>query len=376
MPYSRPTLTALRNTAVQDITTSGVPGLDGLLRNAVLRVLAWCMSGLAYSLYGYLDWIGRESVPFTSTDEYLEAWAALIGIYRKDSTAATGAAAYTGQPGSVVPADTALTRQDGTPYTSTADATVDTTGNVVVPFVAAVNGADTDCDPGTAMNISNAIAGINSGGTVMAPGATGGADQELDPALRTRMLAKYAAPPQGGAGGDYEQWALEVPGVTRAFVQPNGMGAGTVIVRPMLDDVQAAYGGFPQGTDGCATEETRGPTAAGDQLAVAEHIWPVQPVTALVWVMAPVPHPIDVDLLALDPNTQDMQDQITASINDMYLVKGQLGGTIYPSDLYEAILATPGINHFTMDQPALPVTVAAGELPIMGVLTVQATATG
>lgn len=370
MPYSRPTLTALRDQAVQDITTSGVPGLDGLLRNAVLRVLAWVMSGLAYSVYGYLDWIAHESVPFTATDEYLEAWAALIGIARKDSTAATGSVAFTGQPGTPVPADTPLLRQDGTPYSTTADVAVDPTGNIVVPFVAAVNGAATDCAAGTAMAIADPIAGVNSGGTVVAPGATGGADQETDAALRSRMLAKYAAPPQGGAAGDYQQWALEVPGVTRAFVQPNGMGAGSVIVRPMLDNVQAEYGGFPQGTDGCASEETRGPAATGDQLAVAEHIWPVQPVTALVYVMAPVPHPIDVQLLALDPNNQDMQDAIVASINDMYLVKGQLGGTIYPSDLYEAILATPGINHFTMSQPALPVTVAAGELPIMGQIIV------
>jgi uncharacterized phage protein gp47/JayE len=135
--------------------------------------------------------------------------------------------------------------------------------------------------------------------------------------------------------------------------------------------VQAAYGGFPQGTDGCATLETRDTTATGDQLAVADHIWPVQPVTALVYVFAPVAHPIDVTLLALEPNTQDIQDQIVASINDMYLIKGQLGGTIYPSDLYEAILATPGLIHFTMSEPAMPVTVAAGELPIMGTLTVQ-----
>lgn len=370
MPYSRPTLTALRNQAVQDITTSGVPGLDGLLRNAVLRVLAWCMSGLAYSVYGYLDWIARESVPFTSTDEYLEAWASLIGIDRKDSTPATGSAAFTGQPGTPIQADTPLMRSDGTPYSTTAEVPVDSTGNVVVPFVAAVNGAATDCLAGTTMMITNPISGINGNGFVVAPGATGGADQETDAALRTRMLAKYAAPPQGGAEADYQQWALEVPGVTRAFVQPNGMGAGTVVVRPMLDDVQSDNGGFPIGTDGCASEEKRGPTAAGDQLAVADHIWPVQPVTSLVWVMAPVPHPIDVTLLALDPNTADMRAAIVASINDMYLIRGEPGGTIYPSDLYEAILATPGLNHFTMSEPALPVTMAAGELPIMGALQV------
>ena len=372
MPYSRPTLTALRNQAIEDITTSGVPNLDGLLRNAVLRVLAWVMSGLAYSVYGYLDWIAHEAVPFTATDEYLEAWAALIGIYRKDSSAAAGQATFAGQAGTYLATDTALTRQDGTPYTTTGDGSVDPTSlTVTVPIIAAVNGAATDCDDGTPIAIDTPIGGLNSSGMTTGP-TVGGADQETDAALRTRMLAKYAAPPQGGAVGDYQQWALEVPGCTRAFVQPNGMGAGSVIVRPMFDDVRVTDGGFPQGTDGCSENETRGPTASGDQLLVADHIWPVQPVTALVYVMAPVPHPIDVTLLALDPNTPEIEAEIVASINDMYLVKGALGGTIYPSDLYQAILATPGLNHFTMSQPALPVTVAAGELPIMGALVVTA----
>ena len=61
MPFARPSLTALRNQAIEDISTSGVPGLNGLLRNAVLRVLAWVMAGLAYSVYGYIDWIARKA---------------------------------------------------------------------------------------------------------------------------------------------------------------------------------------------------------------------------------------------------------------------------------------------------------------------------
>lgn len=371
MPYARPTLTALRNQAIEDITTSGVPGLDGLLRNAVLRVLAWVMSGLAYSVYGYLDWIAREAVPFTATDEFLEAWAALIGIYRKDATPASGAAQFTGTPGTYVAAGTAMMRQDATPYTSTEDASVDASGTLIVPFTAAVMGALTDSDPGIPIGFDTPIVGINNSGVILDPGCTGGADQETDDALRTRTLAKYRAPPQGGSANDYVEWALEVPGCTRAWVEPSGAGPGSVIVRPMFDDVQAASGGFPQGTDGCATEETRGPTATGDQLAVAEHIWPVEPVPALVWVLAPLAFPIDINLIALDPNTPDMQSEIIASINDMYLVKAEIGGTIYPSDLYEAILATPGIVHFTMSEPAAPVTAGLGALPIMGALTVQ-----
>jgi uncharacterized phage protein gp47/JayE len=369
MPFARPTLTALRNTAIQDITTSGVPGLDGLLRNAVLRVLAWVMAGLAYSVYGYIDWVARQSVPFTATDEYLHAWAALVGIYQKDATPASGYAQFTGATALVLPAGAGCTRQDGTPYTTTADGTIDATGVMVVPITAAVMGAGTNADAGVAIAIDSPIPGINSGG-VTVTALTGGADQETQDELRTRMLFRYAQPPQGGAASDYIDWALEVPGCSRAFVEPQGYGPGTVIVFPMFDEANSAHGGFPQGTDGAASEETRAPTASGDQLAVADHIWPVQPVTALVFVAAPVPFPIDVHLESLDPATAETQAAIVASLHDAFLVLGDVAGTIYPSQLYQAISQTVGVNHFTMLQPAELVTAGPGQLPVMGILTV------
>lgn len=369
MPFARPTLTALRTAAIEDITTSGVPGLDGLLRNAVLRVLAWVMSGLAYSVYGYLDWIARQSVPFTSTDEYLEAWAALIAVYRKDSTPATGSARFLGAPGLVVPLGSTLTRQDGTPYTATDDATVDATGAVLVPIVSAVNGTLTDCDDGTPISLDPPIAGINSGGVTVGP-TTGGSDQESNDGLRTRMLFKYAMPPQGGSASDYIEWALEVPGCTRAWIEPEGHGPGSVVVYPMFDLVNAADGGFPQGTDGVATQETRGTTATGDQLAVADHIYPLRPVTALVWVAAPNPLPINITLAALEPNTVEIVGQITAALTDMFLAVGEVAGTIYPSQLYDAISSTPGVDHFVMTAPIAAVTATEGQLPVLGTLTV------
>lgn len=366
MPFARPTLTALRNQAVEDITTSGVPGLDGLLRNAVLRVLAWVMSGLAYSVYGYLDWISRESVPFTATDEFLYAWAALVGIYQKDSSPASGFAEFTGTAGLTLPSGTALTRQDAVPYTTTADAAVDATGLLTVPIVAAINGAGTNCDAGVPIGIDTPIAGINGGGVTSSPLA-GGADQETQADLRTRMLWRYAQPPMGGSASDYIAWALEVPGCSRAWIQASG---GQVQVYPMFDVANAADGGFPQGSDGCATEESRGPAATGDQLLVANHIWPVQPVTALVFVAAPVPLAVDVTIASLDPSTVEMENAILASLQDAFLIIGEVAGTVYPSQLYAAISATPGVIRFDMTSPAAPITAPAGALPVMGTLAV------
>jgi uncharacterized phage protein gp47/JayE len=371
MPFARPTLTALRDQSIEDITSSGVPGLTGLLRNAVLRVLAWCMAGLAYAVYGYADWIARMGVPFTALDEYLYAWAALIGVYPKDATAAAGAASFTGNPGTVLPLGTPLARQDGTPYETTGEGTVDIAGIVTVPIGATLKGAFTNCDDATPISIAQSVAGINSGGATLGP-TTGGADQETNDELRTRMLAKYRAPPQGGAATDYVLWALEVPGVTRAWCTGDALGPGTVILYPMLDDAEAAHGGFPQGTDGVAGAETRAtPAATGDQLVVADSIYPRQPVTALVYVVAPTPYPVDVTLLALESDTAEIEAAILAALDDAFLVIGEPGGTVYPSQLYQAILATPGVLHFTMSAPALPVVAPAGALPVMGALVVE-----
>ena len=98
MPFPRPTLTALRAQAMQDITASDLPNADGFLRRAVLRVLAWVHAGLAYLHYGYLDWISLQSTPFTSTGEYLEGWAAMAPtpVLREAPTFASGPAAWPG----------------------------------------------------------------------------------------------------------------------------------------------------------------------------------------------------------------------------------------------------------------------------------------
>jgi uncharacterized phage protein gp47/JayE len=368
MPYARPTLTALRNTAIQDITTSGVPGLDGLLRNSVLRVLAWCIAGLTYSLYGFLDWISREAVPFTATDEYLQAWAALIGVYQLDATAASGVAQFTGVPNIAIPLGATLTRQDGTPYVSTADAGTDSTGVALVSIVAAITGAITNCDGGTPISLDMPPPGVNAGGMTVGL-MRGGSDQETEDAFRTRMLRQYAAPPHGGSANDYIEWATSVPGCTRAWTVPEGQGPGTVEVFVMFDIANAATGGFPIGTDGAASLETRAPTATGDQLLVADAIWPLEPVTALVYVMAPIALPVAVTLSNLSPNTIEQQTDILASLHDMFLNISEVGGTIYPSDIYAAIINTPGVVHFEVITPTAPVIAPARHLPVMGTLT-------
>ena len=48
MPYARPTLTQLRQQAVQDVVNGGIPGVVALLRFSVLYVLCMVLGGLAW----------------------------------------------------------------------------------------------------------------------------------------------------------------------------------------------------------------------------------------------------------------------------------------------------------------------------------------
>ncbi|WP_409934942.1 baseplate J/gp47 family protein [Novosphingobium sp. 9] len=246
MPYSRPTLTTLRQQVAADIA-AGLPGVNALLRYSNLTVLGDVEAALANGLYGYLDWIARQSVPFTAEDEYLEGWAALKRVTRKAAVAATGKITFNGSSGTI-PAGTIVTRSDGVTFSVDADVALDA-GVAIASVTATVAGASGSTVAGTTVSLNSAISGINSLGTVSVA-ITGGADVESDDDLRTRMIAAYSEPASGGSKSDYVNWALEISGVSRAWCEPGLYGTGTVAVLFMMDEAQVANGGFPKARTG------------------------------------------------------------------------------------------------------------------------------
>lgn len=364
MPFQRPTLSSLIAQAKADVQLElGVPTL---LRFSPENAFATALAGLTQGLYGYLDWIAQQGVPFTARDEYLEAWAQLVGVARKPATQASGSVTFTGTNGTSLPLNTAVVRvNDGVRYRTTSAGTV-SGGVVTVPVLAELAGADGEAGNGVFVSLGTAIAGINGTGQAVTP-LTGGADAETDDALRTRMLAAYADPPQGGAASDYVEWALEVPGVTRAWSRPLAHGAGTVTVYIMLDDVRSAGAGFPIGTNGGATAETRISAATGDQLLVADHIYPLRPATALVYVESPLGQNIPFTIGSV-PDVS-LRPAITDALAAVFKAKASVGGTMYPSDFTAALDQVPGLSHYAMSSPTAPVTASAGYLPVLGAIT-------
>src|SRR5262245_52757924 len=277
MPFARPTLGELRQRIADDLMNK-LPGADTRLRVNNLRAFSEVEAGVAHLLYGRLEWSFRQLFPDTAEREFLDRWASIWGVQRIPAAAASGVGTWQALPEARVPAGALIQRADGVRYV-TPEGASEHDGVIDLQLEAMTLGAIGNADPGTQLNLLTTFAGVAVQGVVADPGLAGGADEQSDALLLLAVLMRIQMPPHGGAAFDYVRWALEVPGVTRAWCYPLELGAGTVTVRFMMDDVRASNHGIPE---------------PADVQRVAEHIDPLRPVTADVHVAAPIPYPVQV----------------------------------------------------------------------------------
>jgi uncharacterized phage protein gp47/JayE len=171
-----------------------------------------------------------------------------------------------------------------------------------------------------------------------------------------------------------------VAGVTRAWCDPLAAGVGTVNVYFMMDEAEAAFGGFPQGTNGVAAADTRDVAATGDQLAVADYIFGPkrQPVTALVYAMAPGQNTVTYTI-NLPGVTASVKTAVDAAIDAVFLAYGDpRAGVIENSVIEAAIAAISGTVGFVITNIACThgavapgaagnITSTRGYIPVRGV---------
>lgn len=367
MPFNRPSLSQLR-TQVETEIAAKLPGSDPVLRFSPLRILGDAQAGLSHGHWGFLDWIAKQAVPWTATEEKLEGWGALKGVMRKAATKATGSATFNGTNGTVLPTGSLVRSSDGIEFRTTADATV-ANGAVTVQVQAETAGAASNLAVGTQLMLATSVAGIAVTG--WAGIFSGGADVESDDDYRVRVMFEYQKPPRGGAASDYVAWALAVPGVTRAWCVPNGFGNGTVVVYVMMDDVRSAGGGFPTGTNGKSALESRSATqATGDQRIVADAIYPLQPVTALVYVCAPLQLTVPFTIAGIPTSSNATRNLIAQAIDDVFLREGSAaGGKVNLSAIESDIAAIAGTAGFVITSPSTNIALPVGSLPVRGAIT-------
>jgi len=350
MAWSRPTLATLINRAQADIETS-IPGADAKLRRSNLGIIAKIVSALSHGLHGRLDYIIKQILPDTADTVHLDRHATLwLKQPRKPAEYAIGSVLFTGANDKLIEAGTVLVRADGVEYLTAADVTI-AAGIASASVSALVAGQAGNAVAGTLLSLASPIDGVTGTATVESAALTGGADLEKDPALSNRVVKRIQNPPHGGAKHDYESWSLEVPGVTRAWVYPGEMGAGTVTVRFVRDDDASL---IPDGAEvdvvQAYIDERRTVTAKG------------------CYVVAPIASPIDFDI-QLTPNTAAVRAAVETELADLILREAVPGNVILLTHIREAISIAAGEQNYVMPTPNADITHATGYMATMGVIT-------
>jgi uncharacterized phage protein gp47/JayE len=349
MAFETPDLRTLNSRAEAHIEAE-LPGSNAKLRRSNLNVLARVVAMFAHGMYGFVREFLSQCLPW-SKGFFLRQWAAIWNVFPIAAVHAGGSITFTGTNGAVIDVDTRLQRSDGTEYATTTAVTV-AAGVAVVDVVAILPGAAGNLAAGSTLSLVLTVDDVDADATVGGGGLVGGADDESVDSLYSRYLQRVQGPAHGGNNDDYVGWALEVPGVTRAWVYGGLDGVDTVQVFFVRDDDVSI---IPD---------------AGEVATVAAHINAPgrKPVAASVGYYAPTPKVVNFTIAAV-PNTADVKAAIQLELKDVIRREGTLGGTIVKSHFTEAASLAAGETDHTMTVPAGSIVCASNEIPTFGVIT-------
>lgn len=345
MPLERPTLQTLIDRVRNDLIARLAE--DDVLRRADAEVYSRVIAAACHSINGFIEYVAKQIIIDTAETGYLERWGTIWGVLRRAAAPADGQVTMTTAVGSVIPAGTLLKAFDGQEYATASEVTATGT-STVVNVTAVVAGAAGNRTTVQTLNLVSPVAGVQPTGT--AGELSGGADAETDDSLRTRLLARIQNPPHGGAAADYVAWALEVAGVTRAWVYANELGLGTVSVRFMRDDDASPIPDSAEVAD------------------VQAYIAARKPVTAQLTVIAPVAVPLNMTI-DVTPDNATVRAAIESEVRDFIRRESEPGGTLRISRLREAISVAAGESYHELTSPTADITVSTGQISTMGTIT-------
>lgn len=341
MPFNTPSLPALITRAQGDLA-----GSSALLRSDA-EVLARVNGAASYGRYGHQAYIAEQILPDTADEDTLRRMArARLKRDQLPAVAAQGPVGFIGSAGRVLDAGTLLRRDDGQQFRVLL--TVTLTGAAGVAQLQAVTPGQAGNTPaGTTLRTVSPVLGISDTFTVQAPGLTAGSEQESLEALRARVVRSYRLVPHGGNKTDYETWALEVPGVTRAWLIRHWAGPGTVAVFIARDgDINLI------------------PSPEALQQAF-DYIESECPVTVELYVLAPVEKPVQYEI-KLTPDSSSIRSAVEAELVDLHKRESNLGVGLLLTHIRAAISGAPGETDHQLLNLFADVPAARNELLTFG----------
>ncbi|WP_256831736.1 baseplate J/gp47 family protein [Pseudomonas sp. Pse1] len=345
MQYETPTLPAL----IKRIEADFERNAPDALRRGDAKVTSRALGGAAYGIYGYQDWIARQSNPATCDEDMLLRWAAWrLEGGRNLAVAAKGGAVVVGAVGALVDADQVYQLPDGRRYVVMETARL-VDGSATLKLRAETAGVTGNVQGGTLTAVTPVI-GVSATAAIGSDGIVGGTDLESIEALRLRVQAAFKNPSKVGNGEDFVEWALEVPGVTRAWALPRWMGPGTFGLAFVRD-------GDP---DIIPTPE--------QVTEVQAYLEQKRPVTAEVYALGAVPRALNFNL-RVHPDSTALRAAIERSLRVLIDDEGGPGQTLLATHIHSAISNTAGENDHTLIAPAGDVVMGANEVAVAGVFT-------
>lgn len=346
MSFERPSLKTIISRTEQDAQSRLTVAQ---LRRSNSAVFSRVLAGAVHGLYGFIEYISKQCFFDTAESKYLDRWTSIYGIRRKQATKAAGSVkfSYSGEH-VTVPVGTVLQSDDSVRYV--------TTGAVNSDGIAAVEAVEPgkagNRTAGDVLSLASPIAGIYNEVTIV--GLSGGSEAEDDELLRSRLLSRVREIPHGGTKSDYVQWALEVPGVTRAWSYPEEDGEGTVTVRFVCD-----------GMDNIIPDEAM-------LQKVSDYLDTVRPVTAHVTVEAPELVAVNLTISNLLPDSDAVKEAVKADLVELFAAEAIPGGRVYLSHIRATISAAVGEEDHELTAPTSdPLPGKPNGLLVLGEITWQ-----
>ena len=346
MAFQRPTLSELVTRIERDfIARLELQG--SVLRRSMIYVMVRVIAGAVHMLYGFAEFIAKQIFPDKSDEAFLVRQAGVFGITPTPATYAQGTVLATGVDSVLIAAGTVLVRSDGATYTVDDEATI-SSGEAELQVTAALAGADYTLAEDMELVFQSPITDVDATATVT-ENTSDGTDVEATEAFRARFLSRLAAPPMGGSAADYVAWALEVPGVTRAWFDALALGPNHSVLRFVRDNDVSP---IPD---------------SGEVATVQAYIDARKPAHAELTVVAPVEVSQNLTL-SITPDNSTTRAAVTAEMNQ--LMKSQPpGGVLLVSSINTACGTAAGLTDYTVISPSIDVGFGDNELPKLGTIT-------
>ena len=314
-------------------------GLTSSVARSVLQAICTAIAGSLYLVYVYADNLFANFFPQDASGDRLDKWGTILGLGRTPATFAVPTLTFRGTTGSVVPAGTILSSEDGKTFTT--DSELALTGETgTVSATATVAGADSNFPTGTPLRLTQAITGIGGSADITSTG-TIGLSAESDVLYKRRVISFFHRDTfKAGSFRDYEQWVADISPDYKVWIRKADNYEVFIYCLKRLDNT----------------------VPTNDELnALKRSLYLESPVTANLQVVSPHIQTVDFNI-EIFPNTTEISSQIEqniralfdeyASVRGAFNITGESYTGLMPySKIIEALGNIPGLQNTNILSP-------------------------